>query len=52
MILPFSIMDNPEASIVAPVFDGVSIGLVVTWSGTVAHAPSQVEYGNQVNICG
>lgn len=52
LLIPFMGQQEAEAAMAAPVFDGISTGLVVDWWGTVAHAPSQSEWGNQVNMCG
>ena len=52
LLIPFMGQQEAEASMAAPIFDGIDTGLVIDWWGTVAHEPGQVEYGNQVNMCG
>ena len=52
LLIPFMGQQEAEASMAAPIFDGLPTGLVVDWWGQVAHEPGQVEYGNQVNMCG
>lgn len=52
LLIPFMGQQEAEASMAAPVFDGISTGLIVDWWGQVSHGVSQVETGNQVNMCG
>lgn len=52
LIIPLTGMQEADASIGTPVYDGLSTGLEVTWSGSVSHANSQVSYGTYSNVCG
>ncbi len=52
LLIPFMGQQEADAVMGVPVFDGIDTGLVVDWWGNVAHGVSQVETGNQVNMCG
>jgi len=52
LLIPFMGQQEAEAAMAAPIFDGISTGLVIDWWGNVNHAPGQVEYSHQVNMCG
>lgn len=52
LIIPLAGMQEADAVMGNPVYDGISTGLEVTWNGSVPHSSSQNSYGTYSDVCG